>query len=121
MVDKDDAVDEGDEVDEDDEGVAIDAPSKPIKNMPIWLDKLEDQGVTVGSALLYRIGLPLDRFGQRMIVFADLGEAAAFADYDSQTGFLKVHSTELSAEHVGIYEVTFLATSLNTNSTETFF
>ena len=70
--------------------------------------------MTVGNALMYEIGKPVDNNGDRMIVHVDLGRARDFADYDAETGFFKVHSTEVSVEagHVGTYEITFYATTL---------
>ena len=58
--------------------------------MPVWLSELEDQEVTLGDALLYRIGLE-EQPG--MSLTFNLGSAVDFASFDGDGDFFRVHAT----------------------------
>ena len=53
-----------------------------------------------------------------MIVRVDLNTAIEFTSYDAARNLIRVHSTELEEKHIGVHNVTVIATMIKDRYSE---
>ena len=71
----------------------VDASGITVTVEPEFILNVQDQQVAVGSSLIYSLGYSTNTYGFEMTVKVNLGPAAKFTTFESETNSFKVHST----------------------------